>query len=241
MRLVLFISVFLLATLTIRAQTLTGLVTDGETAKPLPGATITNHTTEQITLADHTGFFSIPAKLGDSISFSFTGYYSVIKPASPGTMIVVTLKPLSVQLEEHIVHDLTPFQRDSIEMTTLYSKELNKKPIKTGFSSANGGGFTGLIGGPVQKMSRSYKKNKKFKENFRKDLEQRYIDTRYTPALTTEITGFTGDSLAIFMNSYPMEYNFARSGTDLELKMWIRDNYKEYLKTQKQRRRPSLK
>jgi hypothetical protein len=34
------------------------------------------------------------------------------------------------------------------------------------------------------------------------------------------------------MYAYPMAYDFARTATDLELKMWIRDNYREWLKTQ---------
>jgi hypothetical protein len=224
-----------------RGQTFTGLVVDHETTKPMQGTSVTNHTTGQSVLIDHTGFFSVPAKTGDSISFLYTGYYSVIRTATPGDMVVVELRPLSVRLEEHVVHELTPFQRDSIEMTLLYAKELNTKPIRTGYSSANGGGFTGLIGGPIQKLTRSYKKNKRFKETFKSDMEQKFVATRYTPKLVNTITGFTGDSLAIFMNTYPMEYTFARTATDLEVKVWIRDNYKEYLKprpkkTEKSRR-----
>jgi len=37
------------------------------------------------------------------------------------------------------------------------------------------------------------------------------------------------------MNTYPMEYDFARRGTDLEMKMWIRDNYKAYMRSQEKR------
>ena len=115
-------------------------------------------------------------------------------------------------------------------MVARYSTELNKKAIKIGFSSANGGGISGLIGGPVQRLSKSYKQNKKFKENFQKEQEQKYIDTRYTQQLTSALTGLSGDTLVAFMNSYPMEYKFARTATDLELKMWVRGNYKDYMK-----------
>lgn len=139
--------------------------------------------------------------------------------------------PLSVSLQEYVLHpEYTPYQQDSVEMVTRYSTELNKKPVKVGFSSANGGGFTGLIGRPVQKMSKSYKQNKKFKENFQREQEQKYIDTRYTQKLTSALTGITGDSLAMFMNTYPLEYKFARTATDLEIKMWIRGNYRDYMK-----------
>jgi len=147
----------------------------------------------------------------------------------PGTYLLVELFPLNVKLEEYILHDYTPYQRDSAEMAERYSKELNTQRMKPGYSSANGGGFSDIIGSAVQKMSKSYKKNKAFKETFKKDIEQKYIDTRYKPELVFSLTHLTGDTLAIFMNTYPMDYDFARAATDLEIKMWIRNNYKEYL------------
>ena len=204
---------------------------DGETAKPLYPVTVVNLTTQQTTSTNEAGNFDLPAKNGDGISFSFLGYHTIQRLATLGIDLRVELFPLSVQLKEYILRpDYTPFQRDSAALATLYSSQLNTKPIKPGFSNANGGGFTGLIGGPIQKMSKGYKKNKRFKENFQKDIEQKYIDTRYTPGLVSALTGFAGDTLAIFMNSYPMEYTFARTATDLEIKMWIRNNYKDYLK-----------
>lgn len=209
---------------------LRGTVIDGETAKPLYPVTITNLATEESAATDMLGNYVIPARAGDTLSFTFTGYHSVRHIAIPGKALNVDLLPLSVKLPAYVLHDYTPFQKDSIEMATLYSKELNKKAIKPGFSSANGGGFTGLIGGPIQKMSRSYKQNKRFKENFQRDMEQRFIDTRYTPALVTTLTGLSGDTLIFFMNTHPMEYDFARHASDLELKVWIRENYRAYLK-----------
>ena len=212
----------------VRAQMLRGIVADGETAKPLYPAMVVNLVTEQAALTDFDGNFSIATRTGDTLSISMDGYRTVKKAAVTGALLLVELFPLTVRLREYVVHDLTPFQKDSIEMTMLYSKELNKKAVKPGFSSANGGGITGLIGTPVQRMSKSYKRNKRFKENFKRDLEQKYIDTRYTPALVGSLTGLTGDTLAIFMNTYRMEYSFARRATELELKMWIREQYKKY-------------
>lgn len=206
---------------------------DEETMKPLSPAIIFNASTGQSAYTDIQGNYSLAAKTGDSLSFSYSGYHTLQKTATPNEMLITEMLRLNVNLEEHVVHNLTPFQKDSIEMTTIYSKELSTKPVKVGFSSANGGGVTGLIGAPVKKMSRSYKRNKRFKENFKRDMEQKYIDTRYTSELVTAITGFTGDSVFTFINSYPMEYSFARSASDLELKMWIRNNYKEYIKPKK--------
>jgi hypothetical protein len=206
LRLGLFVSLLFLITFSVDAQTLKGIVVDAETAKPLYPVTVVNLTTE-------------------------LGYHTEQRIANPWAELRVELLPLTVQLKEYILHpDYTPFQKDSAAMATLYSTELNKKAIKPGFSTANGGGFTGLIGGPVQKISKSYRQNKKFKENFKRDIEQKYIDTKYTRGLVAALTGFGGDTLAIFMNTYIMEYPFARAASDLEIKMWIRNNYKEYLK-----------
>jgi len=44
------------------------------------------------------------------------------------------------------------------------------------------------------------------------------------------MTGLTGDSIHLFMQQYPIDYEFARSATDLEIKMWVRNNYKQWLK-----------
>ena len=219
----------------VRSQTLRGIVIDGETKQPLYLVNAVDNASSQSTATDERGMFVLPVKNGEVISFSYIGYHTIQRLATTDSVLTVAMFPLSVSLQEYILHpDYTPYQKDSAEMATRYSTELNKKPIKVGFNSANGGGFSGLIGAPVQKLSKSYKQNKKFKENYKKDQEQKFIDTRYTPELTSALTGFAGDSLAVFMNTYPMEYKFARTATDLELKMWIRQNYKDYLKPKKQ-------
>jgi len=219
-----------------QAQMMKGIVIDGESGKPLFSVSIFNLSNEQSTTTNEQGYYSLPVKQGDEISFSLIGYHTSQRLATPGSELTVELHPLSVQLHEYILHpDYTPYQKDSAAMASLYSKELNTTRVKPTLGNADGGGIavSGLIGGTVQKMSRSYKRNKKFKENFKRDIEQKYIDTRYTPALVTVITGFAGDTLVTFMNTYPMEYSFARAATDLELKMWIRSNYKTYLKNPK--------
>jgi hypothetical protein len=43
-------------------------------------------------------------------------------------------------------------------------------------------------------------------------------------------TGLTGDSIGYFMYAYPMPYDFVHTATSLEMKMWIRYNYKQWIK-----------
>ena len=215
----------------IHAQVLKGIVVDGETRQPLYPVNVVDNANSQSTATNERGIYSLPARNGDVISFSFIGYHTIQRLATTDSSLRVELFPLSIGLQEYILRpDYTPYQKDSAEMAMLYSTELNKKAVKPKVGADNGLVVNGLIGSAVQKMSKSYKQNKKFKENFKTDEEQKFIDTRYTHKLTSVLTGITGDSLAIFMNTYPMEYKFARAATDLELKMWIRGNYKDYMK-----------
>lgn len=217
----------LLAAVATHAQQVSGMVTDAGSHQPLFPATVVNLATEQSVACDVAGHFSIAAHKGDIISFSFVGYGTITRVADPSTPMQVALEQLSVQLKGYTIRpDFTPYQKDSADLTTLYSKQLHTtriKPKVTGLQA------DGLIASLAQKVSRSYKRDKRFQEHFRTDLEQKYIDTRYTPGLVTALTGFGGDTLAMFMNTYPMEYGFARTATDLEVKMWIRSNYKSYL------------
>jgi CarboxypepD_reg-like domain len=228
MRLLLFTYFVLLSCFAANGQMVWGVVIDRETAKPLYPVAILNLATRETTNTDEQGKYSIHARSGDTLAFSLAGYRTGTFYAVPGIPLEVHLVPFNVKLPAYVLHDMTNFQRDSVAKTQLYSKELNQRPVKVGWSSANGGGFSGLIGGPIQKISRSYKQNKRFKKNFNDDLQQQFIDTRYTPALVNSLTRLTGDTLLFFMNHYPMEYDFARRGSDLEIKIWVRENFKNF-------------
>lgn len=218
-----------------QAQALRGVVTDVETGKPINNATVTDLNSGRAFYSNEFGVFVAEAATGDILEFTNLGYKSVkrITPSALGTVLMkVEMSKNTVQLEEFVLHNLTQYQRDSIAMANAYSKELNLQAIKPKFvATGSGVGMNGLIGGAVQKISRSYKRNKKFKAEFKKSEEDKFIDTRYTGVLVSSLTGLPseGDTLAAFMNTYPMDYDFARHATDLELKMWIRDNYKQYL------------
>lgn len=226
MRLLLYILFFWSAG--VHGQSLTGTIIDKEDYTDIKGAIVTNATTQRTVAADKHGKYSIPASKGDIIFFSAEGYHTLRRIATPSDTMNVYLLPLTGKLPEYTIVEKTEYQQDSTEIAIYYHKELARKPVTVGYSSANGGGFTGLIGAPVHRMSRSYKLNRRFKENVRLDLEQRYIDTKYTPVLVGSLTGLRNDSLILFMNTYPMDYTFARHASDMELKSWIKYNYRSY-------------
>lgn len=230
MRLVCVILVLLFFAQTINGQTLSGRITDSFSTQPLNGVVLVNQATNQSTTTDADGNFTLTAQYGNIISATLQGFTSRQFMANPNSFMNIAMVQLNVQMNEFVLKGYTRYQKDSAEMSELFSKDLNTKTIKPKVSFDGGIGVSGLIGSAVQKMSKGYKANKRFKSNFKNDMEQKFVDTRYTQALVNSLTGFTGDTLVGFMNTYPMAYEFARAGTDLEMKMWIRDNYKVWKK-----------
>src|SRR6202008_1239377 len=103
-----------------------------------------------------------------------------------------------------------------------------KVPLQRTHPSA----FASPVGALAELFSKTAKRTYAFQKNFAEGEIEKFIDTRYTPALVTKMTVLTGDSIGHFMYAYPMAYDFARTATDLEVKMWVRSNFREWQKKQ---------
>lgn len=207
------------------AQTLKGKVTDKATGQPLFPVTVVNLSTQKSTYTSTEGYYTIQAEAGDKIAFSYIGYKAVQyqMPISVGTYTTdISMQTVSYQLREVILMpDYTEYQVDSIERVQKYRPFLSRTK-----SNAIASPFSFV----AEKFNKRSKQIFKFQKNFGKWETERYIDTRYTPELVEEMTGMSGDSVGYFMNAYPMPYDYARSATELELKMWVRYHHREWLK-----------
>lgn len=222
------ICLLLLLPVATNAQTMIGRVLDLRTGKPLSPVTVVNIYTQQSTSTDDNGMYSIPANTGDMIAFTYIGFKTVKKTKPASTLIStidVGMEPADYLLPEFKVlpGNLTAYQKDSMERRSIYKVPL-QRTRPTVMSPAS------MI---AEKFSLKAKMVYLFQKNFAAGEMEKYIDTRYTKQLVNELTGATGDSIGNFMYAYPMPYDFARWSTDLELKMWIRDNYREWLKVSK--------
>ncbi len=207
------------------AQSINGIVTDEYTGNPLYPVTIVNLSTQQSSYTNTDGTFSIRAKAGQTIAFSFIGYEHVeytVAPGASNTNIKIKMYSTTYQLRELIVKPkYTPYQIDSIENKRVYAPAL---------SLPHSNPITSPISFIAEKLSSRSKQIFRFQKNLDQWENQRFIDTRYTPQLVSLLTGLKGDSVGYFMNAYPMDYKYARAATDLEIKMWIRFHYKEWMK-----------
>ena len=206
-------------------QTLRGKVTDGETGRPLTAVTVVNMITQQNAYTDADGNYTLTANKGDAIAFIYLGYKNTQRnmPAalSNGAQLDVSIYKLSYTLDEFVLRPLyTPYQIDSIQRRSTYSRALARQR-----SSAMS---------PVSFVAEKFNKNSKrifrFQKSFYYWEDQKFIDTRYSTELVGDLTGLTGDSLAHFMNANPMPYDYARTASELEIKMWIRERFKLWRK-----------
>ncbi len=214
------------------AQVLEGLVLDKESKAIVVGASVFNRRTFAVAFSDTNGYYSLEAAAGDTIIFKRTGYqpamevmtYTISKKYKSVSML-----PLVYSLKEATVVGRTKFQQDSAALHEQFGHELNKTLVAP--PKGAGLGCSGCIGWLADKITGNSKKPKQFRKTFAADEEQRFIDTRYTLPLVSKLTGLS-DTLSVldFMYQYPMEYEFARAASDLELKGWIRNCYKAYVK-----------
>lgn len=222
----------LLITFTLSAQitlsgTLTGLgVIDSSTmqAKRLAYASVNNITSGSVIYTKKDGTYEIRCKAGDTIEYKYLGYftYRYILPKNTNDLTAtndVSLKLKTRVLQEIRFKGLTKYQVDSMERAERYEKPLAYQQTTS---------LMNPVTSIYQQFSKKYKNLRQFQAQYQSFEEQKYIDTKYSYELVKETIGLDGDGAAYFMNAYPMEYKFARLASELEIKMWVINNYKAY-------------
>jgi hypothetical protein len=217
--LILFFPVF-----AVSAQTLKGIIAGGDDGKPLYPVTVINVVTQESTYSNEQGEFSIRAKTGEEIIFSFLGY-TTVRRSMPATLGIATMRvemlTQNYKLNEVVIRPgYTNYQLDSIRRHSTYERTLARQKTTSIMSPVS------LLAESISGKSRQLYH---FQKNFNKWESERFIDSRYTAELVTKLTRLTGDSLGNFMLAYPMPYDYARTATELEIEMWIRYNYKQWL------------
>ncbi len=83
--------------------TIKGTITDAATSEPLPGANVQVKGTTTGTTTDINGGFSIEAKTGDVLIFTFVGYLTQEVTVGAETVLSISLAPDITNLEEVVV------------------------------------------------------------------------------------------------------------------------------------------
>lgn len=219
-----FVILFLCIAFGINAQTLKGTVVDGESGRSLGTITVLNMTTQNYAYTNVIGQFTLPASAGDKVSFSREGYRTQFITVSADNMTALRIEmfKLSIQLEEFVYRPLyTPYQLDSMERKSTYQRALARE---------KGGSVMSPVTALAELFSKRSKQIYRFQKSFNYWESQKFIESRYSAGLVEQLTGLKGDTLAYFINANPIPYDYARAASELELKVWIRERYREWLK-----------
>lgn len=197
-----------------------GVVTDASSGDPLVAVTVVNTRSQAAVYTDLNGAFRFSVLPSDQIVFTMVGY-KPFKAYASALPPHITLERSSYSLNEIVVRPgITEYQRDSLVRHSTYQRALAYQPS------------AGVMS-PVSALAEVFSKKKKMRMRFQKDFysweSTRFIDSRYSPDVVTEMTHLEGDTLASFMNLYPMPFDYARAASELEIKMWIRTNFRDWL------------
>lgn len=229
--LLLFTILLFFAALQVYGQTLKGIIKDNEDNSVLSNVRIVNLTLGKGINSDQNGEYEIPVRYGDSISVNFLGYQTIeFVLKETGKQLIYRNFYLAREerlLKEFVVDNRTPYQKDSTERATTYSSAL-AVPWVSGVSAVFSPA-TAL----AQLFSKKAKQRHRFQVNFSKWEVQKYCASKYSPELVASLVPLTGDTLANFMNAFPIPFDFARAASDVEIKMWIKYNYLDWQKNPK--------
>jgi hypothetical protein len=207
---------------------LKGTIIDSAKTNTINSVRVENLSTHQGDYSNADGFFSIEGKEGDYIIFSYLGFNNkVIRLNSSlnnsNQIVKMSIKTVGLK-GVTIKQGPTQYQTDSAKRADIYKDAFDYTQTKSAMSP-----ITSLY----QVFSKKHKNMRHFQDQIVDIEKQKFIDTRYSEALTAQMTGLQEDALIKFMQAYPMEVDFARAASDLEIKMWIKYNFQEYSKNKK--------
>lgn len=228
MRTLFIVSIFCMLVFQGKAQKyISGMVLDSAKKVVLANVRVENAEMRKGTTTLEDGTFSILARNGDHLVFSMVGYKNRVITIDERTKLplAISLPIKAYELKPVIVNQgMTDYQKDSMRRAELYQDVIQYEQQKSVMSP---------VSTVYQKFSRKHKDLRKLQQQIVSTEEQKFIDTRYTSSLVQNLTNIEKDSISSFMNQYPMEYDYARAASELEIKMWIKYNYQDYVKRTK--------
>jgi iron complex outermembrane receptor protein len=132
-KILLFFVIVLQASISLAQQpqkNVTGKVTDNA-GQPLSGVTVSNKTTSANTVSSNTGSYSIVAKQGDVLTFSFISYVEAQRIVGSSTTIDISLQSSSSLLSDVVVVGYGKASRKGLtsSITTIRPDDMNRGPI----------------------------------------------------------------------------------------------------------------
>lgn len=225
-----FWGTFLLFVLVLPAfgQQFHGRVYDEDRGLPLATVLVTNLHTNSMWVSDKEGNIAFSALPGELLRFHLPGYHDYdLRIFSSQDVIKVGMVRAPIQLNEvEVLSPMARFRRDSAFNRQFFHKELGYAGRQTKMNYSGGIG----IDGPFSALALWASGKKKYYKDFQKELvaleDMRYASIRYTPELVKTQTGLDDSGANAFILAHPIPNDFVRYASELELKMWVRNQFR---------------
>ena len=214
-----------------KAQEFHGKIFDEDSRQLLPGVLVTNTHSGALWISDSLGNIAFTAYPGDIISFHSIRYRDYeLKIFGYSDIIRVGLVRAPVELAEvKVLSPMLRYKQDSIFNHQFFHKELGYANSKTKMNFSSGIGADGL----VSELALWASGKKKYYRDFAKEMtmleDMRYASIRYTTDMVMAQTGLSDSAASIFIVKHPIPDDFVRDASELELKMWVRNQYRASL------------
>jgi hypothetical protein len=206
-----------------------GIVTDKKTGRPIIGAWITS--SKATTISGIQGEFAINTAKNDTVKVKMQGYKLYVWPVNPSANKNIQIVLEEAIIELNVVHVTAKRDRvkDSLNNRKMFAKEFNVAPPKLKdiivASSSPGpipiAGVTIVPSQLIRALTYKHSREYKFKQVLIRDEQNRYIDSRFSERLVTELTGLKGDSLLDFMDKYRPGIEKVKTMSDYDIRVYI--------------------
>lgn len=174
------------------------------------------------TISNDLGEFSITAKNGDTLITTKEGYENDTLAITGAAYFVIRLKKNPLLLKEVTINStvLSP-EKKLAENRTAY-KEIYRKGDKSNMIVITPLGVGVVIDKVWSAVSKEGHDARRLQHIFIADYENSIIDRRFSTALVSRITGYSGERLFNFMSKYRPAYQKAKNATDYEMILYIK-------------------
>ncbi|RYD99818.1 MAG: hypothetical protein EOP54_02515 [Sphingobacteriales bacterium] len=220
-------------------QTLKAFVRASDDFEILNAVMVKDRQSGSVTTTDATGYFELKTAPDHQLEFSRVGINTVlitVKAPMFRAIQQILLQYDVASLDGVSVSGRSDYQKDSLARYQLYQQDLDRKRVRMGVDSISPGkqGFGVTINSPIsfwmQYIAPKSKNRIRFQKNFAEWEQQKYIQTIYSKERVAQLTGLSRDSLAWFINAYPMPYETARTAGKKEIDSWILANFEDWKK-----------
>jgi len=212
-------------------QTISGVVTDKKTGQPVTGAWVSS--SRSTAISGLQGEFTVNTiKPNDTIKVRMQGYKRYVLPINPSTdkNVQIALDEAIIALDVVHVTGKRDRVKDSLNNRRMFAKDFNVSAPKLKdiivVAQAPGplpiAGITIVPSQFIKALTYKHSREYKFKKVLIRDERNRYIDSRFSEDLVTELTGLKDEPLLRFMDKYRPAIEVIKKMTDYDIRVYIK-------------------